>query len=176
MTLCHILPERRGWVNRIMGHLLYPPTILWTLPSANVLAFSIHWSDYVSQVEGSLSRRSSLALRSYWWSNKTAIGRTCLIAGPRSPFIANFRLARRAQKKRYKESLNACHIDHRHWSTLINGHTWHRAMYHTVFFENTRRVNLKKKKMKKQESHYPNEKLWLLRMWSSLPYPSLAWL
>ncbi|KAL0195131.1 hypothetical protein M9458_008703, partial [Cirrhinus mrigala] len=124
----------------------------------------IHWSDYVTNVEV-LEQAETVSI-------EALLLRTQLHWAGHVSRMEDYRLAkiilygelatghrdRGAPKKRYKDclkkSLNACHIDHRQWSSIVADRaTWSSTIQRAAtFFEESRRISLKDKGLRKKNS------------------------
>ncbi|KAL0167122.1 hypothetical protein M9458_038966, partial [Cirrhinus mrigala] len=124
----------------------------------------IHWSDYVTNVEvleqaETVSIEALLLRTQLRWA-----GHVSRMEDYRLPKIilygelATGHRDRGAPKKRYKDclkkSLNACHIDHRQWSSIAADRaTWSSTIQRAAtFFEESRRISLKDKRLRKKNN------------------------
>ena len=124
---------------------------------------NIHWSDYVTNVEvleqAEITSIEAMLLKSQLrWA-----GHVSRMEDNRLPKIALYgelstgHRDRGAPKKRYKDSLkkslDACHIDHRQWSTLAaDRQDWRHTVHQAVStFEDSRRDNLKEKRRRRKD-------------------------
>ena len=124
---------------------------------------NIHWSDYVTNVEV-LEQAEITSIEAMLMKTQLRwAGHVSRMENHRLPKIALYgELStgyrnRGAPKKRFKDSLkkslNACHIDHRQWSTLAaDRQAWRHTVHQAVSsFEDSRRANLKEKRRRRKE-------------------------
>ncbi|KAL0153663.1 hypothetical protein M9458_051028 [Cirrhinus mrigala] len=150
------LDNRLAKANSAFGR-LYKQRCLRTI-------LGIHWSDYVTNVEvleqaETVSIEALLLRTQLRWA-----GHVSRMEDYRLPKIilygelATGHRDREAPKKRYKDclkkSLNACHIDHRQWSSIATDRaTWSSTIPRAAtFFEESHRTSLKDKLLRKKNS------------------------